>query len=80
MRGNISNQLSKSINGIRLLGTSRSSNIVELSDAQTFQAIRVFEFNEQSKEEFDRFVKKLEPIILRYSQENGISHHHKSLL
>ncbi len=68
MRENISKQLAKPINGIRLLGTSRSSNMVELSDAQTFQAIRVFEFNTQTKEEFDTFLKKLEPIILEYYQ------------
>jgi hypothetical protein len=66
MRERISKQLSKSIHGIRISSTSRSPNMIELSDAQTFQAIRVFEFNTQTKEEFDTFVKKLESIILTY--------------
>lgn len=67
MRENISKQISKPINGIRLLSTSRSPNMVELSDAQTLQALRVFEFNTQTKEEFDKFTTKLEPILLKYS-------------
>ncbi len=67
MRENISKQISKPINGIRLLSTQRSPNMVELSNAQTFQALRVFEFNEQTKEEFDNFTAKLEPILLKYS-------------
>ena len=66
MREGISKKISKPINGIRLLGTSRSPNMVELSDAQTFQALRVFEFNEQTKEEFDKFTGKLEQIIIKH--------------
>lgn len=67
MRENISKQISQPINGIQISSTSRSSNMVELSDTQTLQALRVFEFNEQTKEEFDKFTTKLEPILLKYS-------------
>jgi len=66
MRENISKIISQEIKAIRLLSTSRSPNMIELSDAQTFQAIRVFEFNEQTKEKFDDFLIKLEPILLKY--------------
>lgn len=68
MREVISEKISEPIDGIRLVGTSRSPNMVELSDAQTLQALRVFEFNEQTKEEFDKFTAKLEPILLKYLQ------------
>ncbi len=66
MRENISKITSQEIKAIRLLSTSRSTNMIELSNAQTLQAIRVFEFNEQTKEKFDEFLTKLEPILLKY--------------
>ena len=58
--------LKKEINGIRITSYIRSPNIVELIDAQNFQALRAFEFNEQTKDKFDEFLVKLESILLKY--------------
>jgi len=66
MRENISKITSQPINAIKLLSTSRSPNMIELSDAQTLQTLRIFEFNESTKEIFDEFLIKLEAFILKY--------------
>ena len=60
MKEKVSKELKKEINGIRITSHSRSPNIVELVDSQSFQAIRAFEFNEQTKDEFTNFLRKLE--------------------
>ena len=63
MKERVSSELKKEINTIRITSHSRSPNIVELIDSQNFQALRAFEFNEQTKEEFDKFLVKLESAI-----------------
>lgn len=66
MREKISKQIKESVSPIRITSTSRSPNIVELVDAQSFQALRVFEFNFQTKEEFIHFLQKLEITLVEY--------------
>jgi len=67
MKERVSNELKKEINGIRITSHSRSPNIVELVDSQNFQALRAFEFNEQTKDEFTNFLKKLEITLKNYN-------------
>lgn len=38
--------------------------MIELVDLQSFQALRVFEFNEQTKDEFINFLKKLQVALV----------------
>lgn len=63
-REKISKLIEKPINSIRVVSARRSPNMIELSDAQTLQPIRVFEFNEPTEIEFDKFLNKLEFVIL----------------
>jgi len=44
--------------------------MIELVDVQNFQALRVFEFNEQTKDEFMTFLRKLEIILYNYRDED----------
>lgn len=66
MRQRASRQMSEPLTPIRITSSNRSSNMVELVDVQSFQALRVFEFNEQTKDEFILFCKKLESAIINY--------------
>ncbi len=66
MRESISKETGKSVNSMRIVGSGRSPNMIELSEAQTFRAVRVFEFNEQTKEEFEKFLQKIGITLLEF--------------
>ncbi len=64
----VSKQVKDTIAPIRLTSSSKSPNMIELVDVQNFQALRVFEFNEQTKDEFSNFLKKLEVFLFKTFQ------------
>ena len=69
MRQRASEQMSEPLAPIRVTSTNRSPNMVELADAQTFQALRVLEFNKKTKDEFVLFCKKLEDVVMSYNTQ-----------